>query len=64
MRGQGRPNRESASVGLRIVLEIVFGRDDGGTIVEECRRCGTSREPDGVSCPTCGCDGVARYRIE
>ncbi|NUB92123.1 hypothetical protein HTZ84_06955 [Haloterrigena sp. SYSU A558-1] len=64
MRGQGRPNRESVSVGLRIVLETVFGRDDGGTIVEECRRCGTTRELDGVSCPTCGCDGVARYRIE
>ena len=48
---------------MRKALETVLLGDRGGTVIEECRRCGTSLESETHSCPTCGAEEVARYRI-
>ncbi|ELY62185.1 hypothetical protein C493_00110 [Natronolimnohabitans innermongolicus JCM 12255] len=59
----GRSERSSTSSRLRTVLETILFRPDERTVVEECRRCGTTRETGGPCCPTCGCDEIARYHI-
>ncbi|QSW98857.1 hypothetical protein [Haloterrigena alkaliphila] len=64
MSGQGHTNRTSSPSRVRKALESVFLGNSGGTVVEECRRCGTSLESETHGCPTCGAEEVARYRIE
>ncbi|AFO58186.1 hypothetical protein NJ7G_2964 [Natrinema sp. J7-2] len=35
-----------------------------GTVIEECRRCGTTLESTLAHCPACGCRDTAEYRIQ
>ncbi|WP_306058162.1 hypothetical protein [Natronococcus wangiae] len=49
---------------VRATLESVLSRDAGATVIEECRRCGTTVEFARVPCPACGCDDIVEYRIE
>jgi ribosomal protein L37E len=49
---------------MRKALAAVLLRDDDRTIIEECRRCGTSLESTVADCPACGCSDVVEYRIQ
>ncbi|MFC4437641.1 MULTISPECIES: hypothetical protein [Natrialbaceae] len=42
----------------------MLSRDGNATIIEECRRCGTTVESARVPCPVCECDDIVEYRIE
>ncbi|WP_436910349.1 hypothetical protein [Halosimplex marinum] len=42
----------------------LVARDDPGTVVAECRRCGTTVEADTSVCATCGSEDIVRYDIE
>lgn len=64
MRRQGRSNRAAGSSRMKTLLERVLVGSDGSTVVEECRRCGTTLESGGPRCPACGRDDIARYHIE
>lgn len=37
---------------------------DSATVVYECRNCGVTLEDRHETCPECGADGVACYRLE
>ncbi|QFU83739.1 hypothetical protein [Natronorubrum aibiense] len=64
MRRHHRSTQKSTGSRLRTALTAVFVRDDGQTTVVECRRCGTTLETTDTTCQTCGCDELARYRLE
>ncbi|SEN99784.1 hypothetical protein SAMN05216388_10073 [Halorientalis persicus] len=32
-------------------------------VVYECRHCGTTVDPDGEACPTCGRSDIVRYEV-
>lgn len=44
----------------RVVAAI---RGNGSPGFHECRRCGTTVEPDAAGCPTCDSTDIARYDI-
>nr|WP_254523639.1 hypothetical protein [Natrinema caseinilyticum] len=62
MRGQERTTGTARST-LRKALEAIVGGRDDGTVIEECRRCGTTLESRPVACPACGASDVVEYRI-
>ena len=47
------------------VLDRLLGSDSNvnASVIYECRRCGTSLEPDVTLCPECGACDVARYEF-
>lgn len=49
---------------MRKALAVVLGRSEGKTVIEECRRCGTTLESTVADCPACGCSDVVEYRIQ
>ncbi|SDK15532.1 MULTISPECIES: hypothetical protein [Natronorubrum] len=49
---------------MRRALESVLLRSEGRTVIEECRRCGTTLETGGPSCPACGRDDIVKYHLE
>lgn len=60
-----RQNGGAVSVStVRATLESVLFRDGDETIIEKCRRCGTTVESARVPCPVCECDDIVEYRIE
>ncbi|MFD1564947.1 hypothetical protein ACFR99_15520 [Haloarchaeobius amylolyticus] len=60
MRGQKNdPKRQST---MRKALAAVLCRRDDHTVIEECRRCGTTLESE-VTCPSCGSSDIVEYRI-
>ncbi|WP_436929640.1 hypothetical protein [Halosimplex halobium] len=42
----------------------LVARSDAGTVVAECRRCGTTVDPDTSVCGTCDSEGIVRYDID
>ncbi|QLK26062.1 hypothetical protein HYG81_00035 [Natrinema zhouii] len=61
MRSQERPNGSAQST-IRNALESILLRSDDRTIIEECRRCGTTLESVST-CPSCGGTDIVEYRI-
>ncbi|PGF18043.1 hypothetical protein CP556_19370 [Natrinema sp. CBA1119] len=61
MRGQEQSNGAAQST-IRNALESVFRRSDDQTVIEECRRCGTTLESVST-CPSCGGSDIVEYRI-
>ncbi len=61
MRGQERTDGTARST-MQRALAAVLRRDDGGTVIEECRRCGTTLESASL-CPACGGSDIVEYRI-
>lgn len=55
--------RQFSVSSVRATLESVFARTGSVTVIDECRRCGTSVESTRVSCPNCTCDEIVEYRI-
>ncbi|ELY38296.1 hypothetical protein [Natronorubrum tibetense] len=49
---------------MRRALESVFRRSEGRTVIEECRRCGTTLESGEPECPACGRDDIVKYHLE
>ena len=39
------------------------GREGGETVVYECRRCGTTLDPNASRCPYCGPTEIARFEF-
>nr|WP_245724196.1 hypothetical protein [Natronorubrum texcoconense] len=64
MRSERHSNRASTSSRMRRALESVLLRSEGRTVIEECRRCGTTLETGGPSCPACGRDDIVKYHLE
>ncbi|SEW32271.1 hypothetical protein SAMN05216285_4075 [Natrinema salifodinae] len=67
MRGQERSNGTSSTTTgstVRKALAAVLRRSDDRTIIEECRRCGTTLESTPADCPACGCSDIVEYRIQ
>ncbi|WP_455448263.1 hypothetical protein [Natrinema thermotolerans] len=62
MGGQAGSDSTSGST-VRKTLEAVLLRSDDRTVIEECRRCGTTLE-SAATCPACGCDDIVEYRIQ
>lgn len=60
---RGQKNGRDARSTMRKALETVLLRTDDRTVVEECRRCGTTLESTRADCPSCGCSDIAEYRI-
>ncbi|MDQ2052300.1 hypothetical protein RBH26_17645 [Natronolimnohabitans sp. A-GB9] len=60
----GGSDSEAAQSRLRNALQTVLFRTESSTVIEECRRCGTTRESGATVCPTCGSTGIARYHID
>ncbi|ELZ17551.1 hypothetical protein C476_15208 [Natrinema limicola JCM 13563] len=48
---------------MRKALETVLFRTDDRTVIEECRRCGTTLESVST-CPACGSSDIVEYRIQ
>ncbi|WP_394341359.1 hypothetical protein [Natrarchaeobius oligotrophus] len=48
---------------MREAVKSVLFRSDRPTVIEECRRCGTTIETARTDCPTCGCDDIVTYQI-
>ena len=48
---------------VRKALETVLFRTDDRTVIEECRRCGTTLE-SASTCPSCGSSDIVEYRIQ
>ena len=48
---------------VRKALETVLFRTDDRTVIEECRRCGTTLESVST-CPACGSSDIVEYRIQ
>ncbi|MFC6768951.1 hypothetical protein [Natrinema soli] len=61
MRGQERPSDTAQSM-IRNALESVLRRSGDQTVIEECRRCGTTLESVST-CPSCGGSDIVEYRI-
>lgn len=34
-----------------------------GSVIYECRNCGTTLGPDAESCPNCDCETISRYDL-
>ena len=64
MNGERRTDGVVSVSTVRATLESVLTRDGDETIIEECRRCGTTVESARVPCPVCECDDIVEYRIE
>ena len=62
MREQGRSDETGRST-MRKALAAVLRRRTDRTIIEECRRCGTTLESR-TTCPACGCNDIVEYRIQ
>ncbi|PCR90187.1 hypothetical protein [Natrinema ejinorense] len=62
----GRENRTDTATRstIRKAFSAIFRRSDEPTIIEECRRCGTTLESTISPCPSCGCRDIVEYRIE
>ncbi|WP_222919005.1 hypothetical protein [Natrinema sp. SYSU A 869] len=61
---RGQENGTTTRSTMRKALEAVLLRSDDGTVIEECRRCGTTLESTLASCPSCGCSDIVEYRIQ
>jgi len=46
------------------LLASLVTRVGTGTVVAECRRCGTAVDRDTARCATCGSEDIVRYEIE
>ncbi|WP_459191440.1 hypothetical protein [Halosimplex sp. J119] len=46
---------------MGLLTSLVADRD---TVVVECRRCGTTVDPDTSVCSACDCEEFAEYRID
>ncbi|TYL37136.1 hypothetical protein CV102_19170 [Natronococcus pandeyae] len=64
MNGERRSDGVVSVSTVRATLESVLSRDGDETIIEECRRCGTTVESAHIPCPACECDDIVEYRIE
>jgi hypothetical protein len=53
-----------ATSAARTVLESILSPDTPTTIVEECRRCGTTIESSMAGCSACNCEEIVEYRIQ
>jgi ribosomal protein L37E len=42
----------------------LVARNDAGTVVAECRRCGTTVDAGTSVCATCGSEDIVRYEID
>ncbi|RQG89778.1 hypothetical protein EA462_07095 [Natrarchaeobius halalkaliphilus] len=62
MNGQKQTKPTTSSTVRETVKSVLF-RSDSVTVIEECRRCGTTIETSCSDCPTCGCDDIVTYRI-
>ncbi|SEQ22905.1 hypothetical protein [Natrinema salaciae] len=60
---RGLENGSTTRSTMRKALETVLLRCDDRTVIEECRRCGTTLESTLADCPSCGCSDVVEYRI-
>ncbi|RZH68013.1 hypothetical protein ELS17_00655 [Natrinema altunense] len=49
---------------MRKALEAALLPGDEGTVIEECRRCGTTLESTLAHCPACGCRDIVEYRLQ
>lgn len=45
------------------VIDSLVSRREGKIVVEECRRCGTTIDDGGPSCPVCESDEIITYTI-
>ncbi|ELY82193.1 hypothetical protein [Natrinema pallidum] len=61
---RGQENEPAMRSMLRSALEAALLPGDDGTVIEECRRCGTTLESTLTNCPSCGCRDIAEYRIQ
>ncbi|WP_226482892.1 hypothetical protein [Natrinema amylolyticum] len=61
---RGQENGTTTRSTMRKALERVLLRSNDGTVIEECRRCGTTLESTLANCPSCGCSDIVEYRIQ
>ncbi|WP_254764034.1 hypothetical protein [Natrinema marinum] len=61
MRGQQQSDGTARST-MRKALSAVLSRTDDRTVIEECRRCGTTLESVSI-CPACGGSDIVEYRL-
>jgi len=59
---RGRENGSTTRSTVRKALTTVLFRTDDRTVIEECRRCGTTLE-SASTCPACGSSDIVEYRI-
>ncbi|MGM0387721.1 hypothetical protein [Natrinema limicola] len=60
---RSRENGTTTQSTVRKALETVLFRTDDRTVIEECRRCGTTLESVST-CPACGSSDIVEYRIQ
>ncbi|MDF9746721.1 hypothetical protein NDI89_14110 [Natrinema sp. S1CR25-10] len=60
---QRQENGTTTRSPIRRALSAVFGRVTDRSVIEECRRCGTTLE-SATTCPACGGTDIVEYRIE
>ena len=60
---RSRENGTTTQSTVRKALETVLFRTDDRTVIEECRRCGTTLESVST-CPSCGSSDIVEYRIQ
>jgi rubrerythrin len=60
---RSRENDTTTQSTVRKALETVLFRTDDRTVIEECRRCGTTLESVST-CPSCGSSDIVEYRIQ
>jgi uncharacterized OB-fold protein len=53
---------ESHAVNMSLLQRFKRRRSRPAVIVE-CRRCGTTVEPETTTCPTCSASDIARYEL-
>ena len=44
-------------------LRLVLGQGSGAGTFQECRRCGTTVDPEAADCPACGSEEIAQYDL-
>nr|WP_049900906.1 hypothetical protein [Natrinema sp. J7-1] len=61
---RGQENGPTIRSRLRRALKAALRPRGDGTVIEECRRCGTTLESTLAHCPACGWRDTAEYRIQ
>ncbi|AHF98970.1 hypothetical protein HALLA_08910 [Halostagnicola larsenii XH-48] len=49
---------------MRDVLKTVLFQRSNSTVVDECRRCGTTVGSTASDCPECDCEEIVSYTIQ